>query len=247
MIKDSFKDILGHTHGLSFITDVKLTGEEDKTRIEAIAEDKSVVLMGELKEPVADLTDHVVGLHRMNVLGGYINGPMFDTEDASISIVKQTRGETEQPTEIKFDSNKGHTAFYRFMGEEAASQIEMPKFKGVEWNVAFQPTKSSLDELDYFAKILGAYEPSFEVNMVDGSLEFHIGAGASDRSIVPIANDLEGELTTNHHYPLAQVLSILKLSDNEQCVIQLSNVGAMQITLDSGLGIYDFIIPAKMR
>jgi hypothetical protein len=247
MIKDSFKDILGHTHGLSFITDVKLTGEADKTRIEAIAENKTVVLMGETKEPIADLTDHVVGLHRMSVLSGYISGPMFDTDEAEISIVEQTRGDKTQPTEIKFDSKKGHKAFYRFMGEEAASQIEMPKFKGVEWNVAFQPTLENLKELSYFAGILGSYEPSFEVHMTDGNLEFHIGTGASDRTVLPIASGLEGNLNTAHHYPLAQVLSILKLSDSEQCVIQFSDVGCMQITLDSGLGIYDYILPARMR
>lgn len=247
MIKDSFKDILRHTHGLTFITDAKLTGEEGKTRVEAVAENRSVVMIGSLANSLEDLDGHTVGLHRMNVLNGYITGPMFDADDSVIGIVKQKRGEEDMPTEIKFNSKQGHKAFYRFMGEEAAKEIQIPKFKGTEWNLEFEPTAQNIKDLTYFSGILGSYEPTFEVDFEDGNLSFNIGGGASDRTELPIASDLEGDLTESHHYPLAEVLSILKLSDSEKCTIRISNAGCLQITVESGVGTYDYVVLAKLR
>jgi len=248
MVKDSFKDILRHTHNLSFITDAKLTGDEEEgTKIEAVAEDRSVVMYGSLTKPVDALDGHIVGLHRMGVLQGYINGPMFDTDAADISVVKQNRGGNDMPTEIKFNSNSGHTAFYRFMGEDAAKEIQVPMFKGSEWEVTIEPTKQNLQDLQYFSGILGSFEPTFEVEVTDGELTFSIGTGASDRSVVPIASGVKGKLANVHSYPLAQVISIMKLSDVEQCTMNFSDKGALSITVDSGIGSYDYIIPAKMR
>ena len=249
MVKDSFKDILRHTHNLSFITDAKLTGDTDTntTKIEAVAEDRSVVMYGSLANTVESLDGHIVGLHRMGVLQGYINGPMFDTDKSSIDIVKQDRNGVTMPTEIKFNSGSGHKAFYRFMGEDAAKEIQVPVFKGSTWEVNIEPTKQNLKDLNYFSGILGAFEPTFEVTLKDGNLTFDIGTGASDRTSVPIASDVEGDLANTHSYPLAQVLSIMKLSDVEKCTMHFSDKGALQITVNSGIGSYDYIIPAKMR
>jgi len=250
MVKDSFKDILRHTHNLSFITDAKLTGDDETstTKIEAVAEDRSVVLYGTLVKPITELNAHIVGLHRMAVLQGYVNGPMFDTDKASIAIVKQDRSGVVMPTEIKFNSNSGHTAFYRFMGEDAAKEIKVPKFKGSTWEVNIEPTKQNLRDLQYFSGILGAFEPTFEVILTaEGELSFNIGTGASDRSIVPIASGVEGVLNNVHSYPLAQVLSIMKLSEVEKCTMHFSDAGALQISVESGIGKYDYIVPAKVR
>jgi len=247
MIKDSFKDIIKHTHGLSFISDVKLTGKAGKTKIGAIADDKSVVLYGELNNQIEDFEGHEVGLSRMAVLSGYLKFPMFDTADAKITIEKEERNGTEIPAEINFDSTKGHVAKYRFMGPDAAAELKIPSFNNPPWGIAIVPTEQNLSDLNYFGGILGGFEPNFEVVLENKTLKFRIGGGAGDRSVVPIAENVEGELKTVHRYPLMQVLSILKLSSNAQCAIQFSDVGAMMITIDSGLGIYDYIIPAKMH
>jgi len=43
---------------------------------------------------------------------------------------------------------------------------------------------------------------------------------------------------------LAQVLSILKLGMSGACVMQISKRGALQISVDSGIGQYNYILPA---
>jgi hypothetical protein len=41
------------------------------------------------------------------------------------------------------------------------------------------------------------------------------------------------------------ILSILKIADTNTTKMSLSNEGAIQITLDSGLATYKYIIPAQ--
>ena len=41
------------------------------------------------------------------------------------------------------------------------------------------------------------------------------------------------------------ILSILKVADANNTTMSFSNEGAMQITLDSGLAVYKYIIPAQ--
>jgi hypothetical protein len=250
MIKDSFKDILKHTHSLSFIADAKLTGNAEKgeTQIGAIAEDKSVVMYGTLNNKLDDLDGHVVGLARMAVLQGYLNFPAFNASESKISIKSENRGGNEMPTEIRFNSGSGHTANYRFMGPDAAKDIKIPSFTAPTWNIAIAPTASNLKDLGYFGGILGGFEPTFTVVLNDdGDLEFQIGSGASDRSVVPIAKNVKGKLVNKHSYPLTKVLNILKLGESGQCAMQFSDNGALMITVNSGIGIYDYIIPAVMH
>ena len=71
-IKDVFKDVLKHTHGLGIFEMVKITGEVDKTVVETVDADKTVIFKGETHNPVPDFVDSTVGLSRMGVLQGYV-------------------------------------------------------------------------------------------------------------------------------------------------------------------------------
>ena len=53
ILKDILSDLVAHTHSLGFLPLVKITGERDKTTIESMAEDRSVILVASTKEPVA--------------------------------------------------------------------------------------------------------------------------------------------------------------------------------------------------
>ena len=61
------------------------------------------------------------------------------------------------------------------------------------------------------------------------------------------ANNIEGKLTEGWSWPLNQVLSILKLGMSGICVVQISDQGALQIIIDSGIGAYNYILPALAR
>lgn len=248
MLYDNLRDIIKHTHGLGFIEAVKIVGADNVTKLEAIAADKTVVMYGELTNPITELKDATIGFSRMPVLSGMLNFPLFSKDDASVTIATQDRNGTDIPCEVNFKSGTGHNSVYRFMSPEAVKEsIQVPAFKGVTWDVVIEPTSANLKELSYFAGILGSYEPVFDVVVKNGNLDFHIGSGPSDKSIVPIARNVEGKLPTTLSWGLNQVLPILKLSESSICTMSFSSQGAAKIEIDSGLGKYQYILPARAK
>tara|TARA_Y100001937_G_C7112118_1_gene328174 strand:- start:502 stop:1245 length:744 start_codon:yes stop_codon:yes gene_type:complete len=246
MIKDIFKDILRHTHALGFIEMVKISGTAESTTIEAMDADKTVILQGKLHNPVADFVDHTVGLSRMSVLHGYLQFPGFTSEDGNVEVVTQARNGVDIPVEISFSSAEGHSGSYRFMLADVINQqLKSVTMKDIPWDVTIVPTQKNLKDINNFNGILGGFEPVFSPTTESGALYFHIGEGAGDKVKLPINNNVDGELSGNWKWETDKTLSILRLSDSANCTVSFANAGAMQIVIDSGLGEYTYILPAK--
>lgn len=246
MIKDIFKDILRHSHALGFIEMVKISGTAEGTTIEAMDADKTVILQGKLHNPVADFIDQTVGLSRMSVLDGYLKFPGFSDEGAKVDIETQSRNGEDIPVEIAFESAEGHSGSYRFMLADVINQqLKTVKMKEIPWDVTIVPTQKNLKDLGYFNGVLGGFEPVFSPTTESGALYFNIGEGAGDKGKLPINNNVDGELSGNWKWEIDKALSILRLSDSANCTVSFSNAGAMQIVIDSGLGEYTYILPAK--
>lgn len=237
---DQFKDIVKHTHSLGFIEMVKVIGSATAAKIEAIDADKTVVIYADMYQPIKDI-ETTVGLSRLAQLKGFI-----DLHDKSVvSIVSEMRNNVSVPTELKFDNNEGEVAAYRFMSETMANeQIKVPPFKGATWDVTITPEKKKIARLSAYQGILGGTEKRFIVSTSKGTLNFSIGSGPTDRSNVPFATDITGSLKHQWSWPLTQVLSILKLNDNEDVTMHFSDMGALKIDVDSGIGKYSYILPA---
>ena len=245
-IKDVFKDVLKHTHGLGIFEMVKITGTLDKTEIETVDAEKTVIFKGETHTAVSDFVDSTVGLSRMGVLQGYLQYPGFDDDGATIKVVNQERNGVDTPVEVEFTSTDGNDAHYRFMLADVINQqLKAIKFKGAEFDVNIVPTQKNLKDLGYFNGVLGGFEPVFSPSTEDGALYFSIGEGAGDKGKLPINNNVEGELSGNWKWEIDKALSILRLSDSANCTVSFANAGAMQIVIDSGLGEYKYILPAK--
>lgn len=241
MLLDQFKDIVKHTHQLGFIEMVKVVGTDKEAKIEAIDADKTVVVYGDMYQPIKDI-EATVGLSRLAQLKGFI-----DLHDKStVSVVSEVRGSISVPTELKFDNGEGEVAAYRFMSETMANeQIKVPPFKGAVWNVTLKPEKKKIDRLSAYQGILGGFEKRFIVSTDKDVLNFAIGSGPTDRTTVPFATGISGSLKHQWSWPLTQVLSILKLNDNEDVTMHFSDMGALKIDVDSGICKYQFILPAS--
>jgi hypothetical protein len=86
-MRDILLDIVKHTHSLGFIQSVKIDGNDgSQTNIEAMDDDRSVVLQGKLHNPVTELSG-VIGLGKLGVLSGYLN---FDGYTDKQSSIKET-------------------------------------------------------------------------------------------------------------------------------------------------------------
>jgi hypothetical protein len=152
----------------------------------------------------------------------------------------------QSPDHLLFKDSQKNTDRYRFMSKEIIDQtLQTVKFKGVDWDVTFEPTKAKVSELQQVAGIYGGIEPNFTVKTEEGNLI--VTVGAADGSYTgkrTFATNVDGEITEGYAWPLAQVLAILKLGMSGACVMQISKRGALQISVDSGMAKYDYILPA---
>ena len=244
LLDDSLRDIIKHTYGLGFIDMVKLVGTSTDATIEAIDPDKSVVIFGELKKPIPGI-ETTIGFSRLSFLKGFIDLH----SDSTVSLVNEQRNGVDVPTEILFDDGADLTSNYRFMAESMVNeQIKVPPFKGATWNVSITPSKESIKKLSSFTGVLGTFESTFVVSVDKGTLKFSIGTGPTDRATIPFAKNVVGTLKHQWVWPLSQVISILKLNDtSENCTMNFSDMGALKIDIESGIGKYSYILPARSK
>jgi len=244
-MKDIIADIVKHTAGLGFIENVKVTGTSTDTTLDAMDPDRTVILKAKLHNVEPDFTGEF-GLGNLGFLSGVSKLPNYAGDDATVEVVKRERNGTESPDHLLFKDASGNNDRYRFMSKEIIDQtLQTVTFKGVEWDVTFEPTKSKVAELTQVASIYSGVAPNFTVRTENGDLV--ITVGADDGSFTgkrTFAKNVNGELTEGYAWPLAQVLGILKLGMSGSCVMQISKRGALQISVDSGIGKYDYILPA---
>ena len=92
-------------------------------------------------------------------------------------------------------------------------------------------------------------EPVFNVTTEEtggvNDLVFSFGDASTHAGKFVFQNAVEGTLTHTWSWPVAQVQAILNLDGDK--TMSISDQGAMQITVDSGLVKYDYILPAQSK
>jgi len=243
-MKDILQDIVGHTHNLGFLNIVKVTGDDKKTLIDSMADDRSVIMYAETANPYPDMIG-TFGMPQLNKLKYLIDGAEYK-ENATIEVVTQDRNGETIPVGIHFENKDGDFKNdYRFMNTEIINEkLKTVKFRGVKWDVTITPSVQSIQR---FAFQAGANtEHTTFLAKTDGTnLVFTFGDAASHGGEFVFATDVTGKLNKAWTWPVASVLSILKIADANNATVSFSNEGAMQIELDSGLATYKYIIPAQ--
>jgi hypothetical protein len=243
--RDIVQDIVKHTAGLGFITSVKVTGTDESTTLDAMDADRTVILQAKLHNTVEEFNGEF-GLGNLGFLAGVTALSNYQADDSTVEVVARDRNGVSSPDHLMFKDVDGNTDQYRFMSKEIIEQtLQTVKFKGVEWDVTLEPTKAKVNELQQVAGIYGGIEPNFTVK-TEGT-DLIVTVGAADGSFTgkrTFAKNVTGEITEGYAWPLAQVLAILKLGMSGTCVMQISKKGALMISVDSGIGKYDYILPA---
>jgi len=243
---DILKDIVKHTHGLGFLDLVKITGDDKETSIDSMAEDRSVILQGSFHKPEIEMSG-TFGMPQMGKLDIHLKCPEYK-EKAKITVLSGERNGATIPTGIHFENEKGDFKNdYRFMNAEIINEkLKTVKFKGVKWDVEIEPSVASVQRFNFQATANTEHN-SFVVRTEDGKLIFTFGDQASHGGEFTFATDVKGSLNKGWAWPVGQVLQILKLSDSAKVTLHFSNEGAMQVSVDSGLGKYQYIIPAQAQ
>jgi hypothetical protein len=239
-MKDYLHDIVQHTHSLGIIDLVKIVGNETTTSIEAVGEERTVIVNAQFHNPVPEFIG-TFGMPNLGKLNTILNIPEY-RDDARLSITKKD----EAPTGIHFENSAGDFKNdYRFMSAEIVNdQLKTVKFKGVEWGVEIEPSVAAIQRLKFQAQA-NSGETTFIAKTENNNLMFYFGDHSSHAGNFVFAHDVAGSLTKAWSWPLAAVISILSLSGDK--MIRFSDEGAAQITVDSGLAIYNYILPAQTK
>jgi hypothetical protein len=243
-MKDILQDIVSHTQNLGFLTTVKVTGTESKTVINSMADDRSVIMEAETASPHPDMIG-VFGMPQLNKLKYLLDGAEYK-EGANITIVSADRNGETVPVGIHFQNKDGDFKNdYRFMNTEVINEkMKTVKFRGVKWDVELEPTVASVQRFNFQA---GAHSehPTFLAKTDNGNLKFTFGDQSTHAGEFVFAMGVNGKLDRGWTWPVMPILSILKIADVNNTKMSLSNEGAIQITLDSGIATYKYIIPAQ--
>lgn len=243
-MQDLLKDIVAHTHNLGFLNIVKITGTKDKTQIDSMADDRTVIMFAETAEPHPDMIG-VFGMPQMAKLRYLLECPEY-REDAKLDIVKEERNGSKQPTGIHFENKTGDFKNdYRFMNTDIINEkLKTVKFRGVKWDIEVEPSVSSIQRFQFQAQANNEHS-TFLAKTEGTDLKFTFGDAASHGGEFVFATNVSGKINKNWTWPVMPILSILKIADVNNTKMSISNEGALQLTLDSGIAVYKYIIPAQ--
>ena len=243
-MKDILQDLVAHTHSLGFIPLVKVTSDDKETMIEAMAEDRSVIVSAKTKSPVSGL-EGTFGMPNLNKLDLHLKCPEYK-DNAQITVVVANRNGEDIPTGLHFENAaKDFKNDYRFMNQDIINEkLKSVKFKGAQWAIEFEPTVAAIQRLK-FQSAAHSEETVFQVTTDNDNLIFSFGDASTHAGSFTFQSGVTGKLKQTWSWPVSQVQSILGLSGD--VTMRISDQGAMQITVDSGLVVYDYILPAQSK
>lgn len=243
-MKDILQDIVAHTNKLGFLNIVKVTGTKDKTLIDSMADDRSVIMYAETKTPQTDMQG-IFGMPQLEKLRYLVDGKEYQ-EDATIEVVTANRNGETLPIGLHFENKDGDFKNdYRFMNQAIIEEkLKTVKFRGAVWHVEVDPTVNAIQRFQFQAGA-NTEHTTFLAKTDGDKLVFTFGDASSHGGEFVFATGVTGKITKAWTWPINNVLSILKIADGNNTKMSFSNDGAMQIELDSGLATYKYIIPAN--
>jgi len=243
-MKSILQDIVAHTNKLGFLNIVKVTGTDEKTLIDSMADDRSVIMYAETADPHPDMIG-TYGMPQLEKLRYLLDGKEYQ-DGAKIEVVTAERNGETIPVGLHFENKDGDFKNdYRFMNQDLINEkLKTVKFRGVKWNVEVEPTVSAIQRFQFQAGA-NTEHTTFLAKTDGGNLKFTFGDLSSHGGEFIFATDVVGNLSKGWTWPVNSVLSILKIADANNAKIGFSDEGAMQITLDSGIATYKYIIPAQ--
>lgn len=243
-MKDILQDVVAHTHALGFLPLVKVTSEDGTTSVNSMAEDRSVILSATTHTAVTEFVG-TFGMPNLDKLGIILKIQEYN-EGAKITVNTQERNGEEVPVGIHFENAKGdfHND-YRYMSSEVVNdKLKSVTMKDVKWGVEFSPTIASISRLRMQISA-NSEERTFMAKTEGNDLVFHFGDASTHAGKFVFQNDVGGKLDRGWAWPVEQVSKILSLGGDMQ--YKVSDDGVTELTVDSGLGIYRYLLPAQSK
>lgn len=243
-MKDILQDIIAHTNALGFIDLIKVTGTDKETTINAIAEDRSVIVSGTFNNPHPEFIG-TVGMPNLGKLKTILGFEEYD-EKAKITVTTQNKDGADVPVAIHFETAAGDFINdYRFMAKAVIEEkVKTVTYKGTGWDIEFVPSVASILRLKKQSQA-NSEEQTFKTLVDNGNLVVHFGDPSTHSGNFVFQSNVIGKISTKWHWPVSQIISILSLPGDKQ--MKIADQGAMEITVDSGLAVYRYLLPGQTK
>ena len=243
-MKDILTDIVAHTHSLGNIPLVKIKGSDAETLIESMAEDRSVIINARTKSPVVEF-EGIFGMPNLDKLNLHLKNPEYK-ENAKIEVIRADRNGEEIPVNLHFENSTGDFVNdYRFMNQQIVNEkLKSVQFKGAQWDIEFEPSMASISRLKLQAAA-HSEETLFQVKTENNNLVFFFGDASTHAGSFIFESNVKTKLKQTWSWPVNSLMSILNLDGDK--IMKIADVGAMMISVDSGLASYDYILPAQTK
>ena len=239
-IKDTLKDLITHTLPANFDS-VKYTCTEDGVDIASITDDRTVMLMGKTHQPVEGLTG-VFGVPNLTKLSALLALEPY----AENGVLELNSREDGTPTNVHFENEDGSFKNdHRLMSTEVVNdKIKKVTMKREpKYDVTLEPSDLSIQRFGWQASI--SDEEVFAVKTDGDHLKFLFGDQSTHAGEFIFANDVEGNMSGNCLWYVNRVLPIIKLDGDIK--MEFSDEGILRITVDSGVAVYNYMLPATTR
>ena len=118
------------------------------------------------------------------------------------------------------------------------------KFKGAAWNVEFEPTVAGIMRLKKQAQA-NSEEDKFVTKTDKSDLKIYFGDPSTHSGNFVFHSGVTGTLSRPWQWPVKVFLSIMDLPGSK--TVRISDQGAAEITVDSGLAVYRYLLPAQAK
>jgi hypothetical protein len=243
-MKDNLLDLIQHTNALGFIDLIKVNGTDKETSINAIADDRTVIVSGKFKN-VNDEFKGVFGMPNLAKLKTILGFNDYDAT-ATISMTRQDRDGEQVPATIHFETaDKSFVNDYRLMSQAIVEEkIKPVKFAGASWNVNFAPKVANIQRLKKQAQANNE-ELNFSVKQDGNNIKIHFGDPSTHSGNFIFESNVTGTLSRTWSWPVKQFLALMDLPGDK--TVYISDQGVMRVTVDSGVADYEYLLPAQQR
>lgn len=242
-MKDNLKDLIQHVQ-LDGVDLIKVTGTDKETKISALAEDKSVIVFGTFKNPISEFIG-TFGMPNLSKLKTILGFDDYD-ENATVKVVSNKKDDGSVPTTIHFETkDKSFVNDYRLMAKTIVEEkVKAVTFKGVTWDVEFEPSVAGIQRLKKQASANNE-ETHFTTTTVNGDLKINFGDPSTHSGNFVFQPSVTGTLSRAWMWPVKQFLAIMDLPGDK--TVKISDKGAAEITVDSGIAVYQYLLPANAK
>lgn len=242
-LKDYMQDLVKNVISTGFFDKIKVSANKTEIIVEAIDSAQDIILKGKFNEPLTGLNGSF-GLSNLSLLSHVTSDSEFNSPDSKLEAIYD---DSNVLTEFTYTNKSKSYINYRCMSVKLVP--DQPKFLEPKWDLVIKPTKHSIQQFNWASAGLSAYEQHFTPRVVNGDLKFFIGDenGANQRGGVVIASGITEKFDTHCKWNIGYMQTALKLADSSDCEMAFSVKGAIQVTVNTGVGNYKFIFPSKAK